>query len=417
MIVMMSEGSKKLINQLSGLIKDETLKEWNQRADTIEQKAVVVWLMQQIEHDKESAYPLEALRTSLLKDLHPPDVVGSHGAKKKSGWFGRLQLIVLAVAGTVLAICQGFDGIASLLYLFSAVPIFFVFLAGIIFSILSVAVFIGFDLIEISKNLGVKWSKPRQLLHVFVDQVEEINHIRNEISDGYTEITDPDALDELKKMVAMLIVRFNSLDEARAAYAASLHNPTLKIGKFISSLMSGVLFFGGGYFAGQSLSLAIASIFVASVSAAFWPIIVSSVAVGLAALCIYWFVERPGLENLVGRWVGLDKDNVDALVNDEKVNQHKNQLCRLERCIDRHIASQQYIEQLHNQIALLTGTAKGSELRRDTPIPFVATSGVTTSASPDAFFNYNRPINAVATSSNRENFFDEGNGNFTLGNE
>lgn len=88
----------------------------------------------------------------------------------------------------------------------------------------------------------------------------------------------------------------------------------------ITAAVAGIIFFSGGFFAGQTVALAIASLFVASIAATAWPIIVASIAVGLAALSVYWFVERPGIENLISRWKGLDKDKIDQLCEDKYVD-------------------------------------------------------------------------------------------------
>ena len=78
----------------------------------------------------------------------------------------------------------------------------------------------------------------------------------------------------------------------------------------------GLVFFSGGFFTGQSLALALLGLFCASISASFWPILLVSIAVGLAALSVYWFVERPELEKLVGRWFGRDPEKIELLQDD-----------------------------------------------------------------------------------------------------
>lgn len=356
--VAISKRSQQLIGQLRYLVDDDTLHQWEKcRNNQLSLAEIVAWLSQPRQSDKESRFLLESLYASLLHDLGesfiPPDDDADKKEKPPVRWFGKFQFIFLAVAGTILAICQGFDGIASLLRLSSVVPTAVVFIAGFAFSVLSVGVFYGFDLVEISKNLGVKVTKSYQLLDTFLEQVKHINKIIKAIDDCYTEITDVEVLQLFKKMLALFYERDNALDEARAVYTTALNKPYLKFAKLISSAMSGVLFFSGGFFAGQSLVFSIVGLFSASVTATSLPIVLAGIAVGLAALSIYWFVERPGFENLVGRWLGLDRSNIEALADEDVVRSHRQELLKLERKIIRQMDGLQQMTLLNSQIVRL----------------------------------------------------------------
>ena len=308
---------------------------------------LVVWLNKPMESSKKSRFLLESLCASLLQDLHDSflDTDPDHDKleKKPAG----LLFFLLAAAGTLLAICEGFDGIASILSLFTAVPTLAVFIAGIVFSALSVVVFYGFDLIEISKNLGVSLGRSRELLDVFLEQTAYINNLRKEIDDCYPEISDLAERQELREMVNMLVSRSNALDEARKKYAMELNNPYLKAAKLVTASVAGVLFFGGGFFAGESLALAIAGLFVVPALVPLWLVFVASTTVGLSAFSIYWCVERPGLENLVGRWMALDKDKIDAFAGDDVVTKQKQDLHILEKKVAR-------VDQLYKKASGLT---------------------------------------------------------------
>jgi len=136
-------------------------------------------------------------------------------------------------------------------------------------------------------------------------------------------------------MQKMLCIRYDALDKARNAYTRSLENRYLIAAKFVMAAIAGVSFFGAGFFAGQSLSMWIASSVAGTVSVTFWPIILVSVVVGIAALCLYWFTQRPGLMNLVGRWFGLDKDKIDVFASKEAVHERKEELKNLEKYIPK----------------------------------------------------------------------------------
>ena len=126
-----------------------------------------------------------------------------------------------------------------------------------------------------------------------------------------------------------------------------LNNPYLKAAKLVTASVAGVLFFGGGFFAGESLALAIAGLFVVPALVPLWLVFVASTTVGLSAFSIYWFVERPGLENLVGRWMALDKDKIDAFAGDDVVTKQKQDLHILEKKVAR-------VDQLYKKASGLT---------------------------------------------------------------
>ncbi|AHE68274.1 hypothetical protein Loa_02744 [Legionella oakridgensis ATCC 33761 = DSM 21215] len=270
----------------------------------------------------------------------------------------------MAFAGTALAVCEGFDGITSVLGLFSSVPVYAVFAAGIAFSILSVVVFYGFDLVEISKNLGVKLRHSPALLDVLLDQIQQIKELRKKIDARYATANNLEELQTMRDMLAMLAIRYQALDDARESYKKALHNPYLNALKTSMALTTGVLFFGGGFFAGQSLAMVtIATLFGASVTATFWPVVLVSVAIGLAAFSIYWFVERPGLENLVGRWFGLDKDKIDLLADEEIVQKQQEKLTMLDSKIAARLESQQQLTTMHQTVERLEKTTQVLQFR------------------------------------------------------
>ncbi|MCP0912813.1 hypothetical protein NKV53_00240 [Legionella sp. 27cVA30] len=387
-LVALSEKSQELI----GSIRQQTISDSETQQDFFQpfgnkekifRHELVAWLKTSPQYPVTLRYKMESLRAALLEDLH-----GSFFENEEidntnelpAPWYNKVQFVALLIAGTVLAICEGFDGIAAILGMFEAVPSSVIFIAGLAFSFLSVVVFYGFDLLAISSNLGVKLQESSQLIDVFLRQIEQIKLLRKKIDEYYPKVeqlSGEDALNELnslKEMIAMLKHRYKSMDEAREIYKTRLHAPHIRIMKLVIAAVTGVLFFGGGFFAGQSLAMAIAGFFVASVAPTFWPILLVSVAVGLAALYTYWFIERPGLENLVGRWFGLDQEKIDALA-DEAITAHQlAKLEKLERKLDQQINHCQEVSTLKQTIQTLTPTEtpllqSGNEQRGSNVIP------------------------------------------------
>lgn len=378
--ISISDRSKKLIEQLH-VLNNTTLLAWRQQtSNELERDALIAWLGQEVECDKKTRFLVESLRAALLEDLSNSFLSSpERNIKKNVSWFAKAQFAFLAAAGTLVAICEGFDGIATLLGSLAVVPTAAIFISGVLFSLLSVGIFYGFDLMEISKLVGVSFKKSSKLLDVFLEQVEEINKLKKIIDDRYAD-ESLDAADRLalKRMLAMLISRHDALDEARQSYLAALNNPGLRLARLATATMTALIFFSGGFFTGQTLALTVAGLFAASVAATFWPIVVASAVVGVAALFLYWRVQRPGLENLFGKWLGFDKDNIQAFADDEVVEQEKEELSRLEQKLTT-------LEQLHHKVDTLNKEVTSLRPKKEVVIVNIVTAGaatVTAASSP-----------------------------------
>ncbi len=292
---------------------------------------IVDWLVDtQQTHDRFLKETMRALLLDkLLESLLSPTALSAKINKKKPDWGAYLKYILLGLAGTIYAICDGFDGLTSILFLLPGVPLWSIFVMGIAFSTLSVAVFFGFDLVDISTNLDVKLSHSRHLLDVLVEQTETITQIRKQIKHLY-KMADQDELTELHDLVNMLMLRFGELDDARKIYTDELDKTYLKGLKLTVAAISGILYFSYGFFSGQSFLINLAVFFGLSAMTGFWPVLAAGMVVGLSALSIYWFLARPAIENLVGRWLGFDEDKIALLAGEDLVEKQRSKLEQLE---------------------------------------------------------------------------------------
>ncbi len=336
--ISLDERTINLMQELSKIAANDLLGELNQQSDNkLLQATIVSWLSNRIEIDKNidkrSQFLLESLRASLLEDIYN-SFLPTDANKAEEGpylWYRKAQYIFLVSSGALLALCEGFDGIASLLGSFTSMPTILFFAAGFAFALLSVGLFYGFELVEISKKVGVKLGRTGQLLDIYLEQVDLIDKLKEKIDDCFAdESLCTEEREELSQISSMLVIRFNAMDNAREYFVSSAKSPALKVGRICTAAMSALIFFCGGYFAGQTVALAVGGLFVAAIAATAWPITVASTIVGIASLSMYWFIQRPGLENLVGHLVGLDKDNIDRFAGIENVENQKEELSKLE---------------------------------------------------------------------------------------
>ncbi|AUH73924.1 hypothetical protein CAB17_05400 [Legionella sainthelensi] len=223
----------------------------------------------------------------------------------------KTKFLFLTSAGILVTACQGFDGVVTMLSVFAMSPSI-VLGIGFAFILLSIIVFFGVDLVKVSNALGVTLSEYK-LLDAYLSQLQKIKAIRKKINSYTLVAMSQEDLQQLELILSMLQKRLMFLVGASKQFDEALNSKNVQMIKTALSGVSALFFFGGGFFAGQSVALFISSLVLDSVLPTFWPIIVFSVLVGLAALSIYWYVERPGLEKLVTNWFGLNEEKVQRL--------------------------------------------------------------------------------------------------------
>jgi hypothetical protein len=252
--------------------------------------------------------------------------------EEESTWENKIKFVLLAGAGTLLAACEGFDSMATMLTVL-ALPAPVILGAGIFFSLLSLVVFYGFDLVQVSKNLGIKLMDAPKLLDVYLLQMNEIKAIRKKINSYNLATMSLEELQQLEHIVSILEKRFQSVLRASKQFDAALNSNTMLIVKEVFSSAAGLLFFGSGFFAGQSVALYVLGLFITAVTPTFWPVILFSVLVGVAAFSLYWYVQRVGVKQLISGWFGLDEEKIALLCDENKLEHNEEKLISLKEKI------------------------------------------------------------------------------------
>jgi hypothetical protein len=312
---------------------------------------LLTWLSkpQRIVSDKECKFLMTSLRSALLKDLNNSvNPEGKTEETKKLSWSNKAKLALLGTAGVLYFGCQGF-GITSILSIFSFIPNIAFFVIGTLFSLFAVVGFYNFSLHGISKKMGIKFHDAPELLDVLLDEFKQIKALRAYLNQDKKQTT----LEEDMAIATMLFKRNEALNSSRKELKNALKNPYLKLGKTLVAAGAGMLMFSGGYFSGQSVALALAHLCMASALPTSWPIILVSIVIGLSAFCVYWFMERPVIENLIGRWKGLDKEKIHALCDEKVVSKEQNKLRTLIQGFKNKIELHQDNEALREQISRL----------------------------------------------------------------
>ncbi|KTD69693.1 coiled-coil protein [Legionella steelei] len=406
MNIVISPRSQKLIRKYllaSGVHQDEL----PSIASSIDLATLIYWLNQeQLNHShrtKEEQQRIEfifvSLRTELLHDLFVSmsgDGIKLPKEDESESVADKIQFGLLTAAGILVAACQGFDGIVTMLSIFE-VSTSVILGAGFIFSFLSVVVFCGFDLVKVSNALGVKLGEAYKLLDAYVLQLQMIKLIREKVDDY--DFADPQCdLQELKQIISMLQICFTSLTEASKQFEQALNNENMQLAKALISGASAILFFGGGFFAGQSVAMIISGLFVSSMVPAFWPVIIFSSLVGIAALSVYWCVERPGLNKLVSSWFGLNEENVQKLCDKDLISKETKNLDNLEKKIISASRLADRLARLEHRVGV------DEQMVHDDPVP--QRTAMATRASAN-YYSFLKPDSLTSIAVKGENL-DEG---------
>ncbi|WP_058498188.1 hypothetical protein [Legionella gratiana] len=318
---------------------------------------------------------LVSLQAALLQDFGVSMKGDNDKIDKKdndSAERSKIKFLLLTTSGILVTACQGFDGIVTVLSLFASSSSIMLGV-GFAFILLSVIAFFGIDLVKVSNALGVKLSEYK-LLDAYLLQLQKIKMIRKKINNYTLVDMSQEDLHQLEQILSMLQKRFMFLAVASKQFDEALNSKNMQMVKTMISGVSALFFLGGGFFAGQSVALFVSSLVLDSVLPTFWPVILFSTIVGLAALSIYWYVERPGLEKIVTNWFGLNEENVQKLCDKDLLIKEAMKLAHLKEKVINTARFTKRLAQLEHELNVneqpmppeLTWSRNASDLRAST---------------------------------------------------
>lgn len=278
---------------------------------------------------KEIEFVLVSLRAELLHDLCESLGSDSPPSNKLAVQHNnKLKFVLLTIAGVLVAACEGFDSITTILGIFSFSP-GLILACGLVFSGLAAIAFCGLNLIKLSSSLGMKFSDAHKLLDIYLQQLNEIKQIRKKISTYSLANLSLDKLRQYEQILELLQKHLDKLAETSEQFDAALNSTPMQVLKFGLSMVTAALFFGGSFCAGQTVSLFILGLFLTAITPASLPVLLFSTFVGLAAFSLYWCVEFPELKTLVSGWFGLDDRKIDMLCDKDLLHVEQQKLVKL----------------------------------------------------------------------------------------
>ncbi|WP_058534442.1 hypothetical protein [Legionella saoudiensis] len=342
---------------------------------------------------QEMEFLLLSLRTELLHDLclaMNGDLNIANKAKNNLSWPNTVKLGLLTTAGILVAACEGFDCVVTIMSIF-ALPSALILASGFIFSTLSIIAFCGLELAKLSESLDIKLTEAYKLLDVYLQQYDEIKNIRKKIA-KYSFLRLPeDELHQLEQIITLLEQRFTQLRTAGNQFEEVLHCGQMHSAKVALSTISAALLFGGSFCAAQTASLCLFGLIMTTVTPASLPVLLCSTLVGLAALSLYWYVEFPGLQSVVGSWLGLDEAKITALCDYDSLKREQEKLGNLKEHIHEAADAKQQLAMLkqntetEEQVKASTNRysfiKNRQPIERDTVRPSMGAIGQTTAFS------------------------------------
>lgn len=310
--IQLSDKTRELIVKIGPTV----LPDFGDNQDSIEPLNLLAVLNNLKTKDQPKLFLLESLKASLLRDLRCSLTDTEKKQKQiippsKTSIFSRAMFWFLTIGGTFLAICEGYDGIVSLLPLVT-IPMWVGQLALSVFAALSVVAFYAFDLGQVSENLGVTLPEVRRMLDVLFDQSQEINLIRKKIKKSNSSLEELNYCSSVLDMLSKCQIELNARQKE---FTSRFDNRYLFAAKIVAAVVTGLMYFSGGFFISQIPSVAFFALVGITLTATAWPVIVVSTAIGLAAFGVYWYVQRPGVDSFVANLFGLDKKKIEALDN------------------------------------------------------------------------------------------------------
>lgn len=303
-----------------------------QLPEEIDLRVLSAWLTATDQPKARSNYQMECLYRALLEDIRDGLETKPQPVKQQApaSWLHNLNPIILTSACVLFFGSEGFDGLFAMLGLFSHPALVF-FLAGIVYSTVSVFILYLGHMQEMANVLDISVTELPAMLETYLDELALIKAIRKQIS-SRKSLTNGD--DE-QVLIALLMHRFQSLTESRKELALIQNNDSsLSAAKTIVSLITGIIFFNSGYFAGETLAIELGQLIFGSMAAGSWPVILTSLIVGLAAFSVYWIVERPDMEDLISRWFGMDQSKITQLCDETSMEKQNQKLVEVKHTVE-----------------------------------------------------------------------------------
>lgn len=258
------------------------------------------------------------------------------------------------MAGVLCALLDGIDGIASIVQLLPLPPI----LSGLIiatFALISITVFVGFDVSESAKSLGIQIDKTHETVLGRMAELKKKIKQANQYLEAAIIKADSDELPQLSKDLDKLIGLNHQLDiEIKAVDDFVANSSRANFWRKFAASACALLYLNFGFFTGQAGILYLLGNI--SFAAAMMNPITASLVIGGALLsafgytAFFYLVQCSSVENLITKHVyGIDIETLEATQSEEMTSELSTSLDLKQKQISKF---QELNEQLEAQKAI-----------------------------------------------------------------
>jgi hypothetical protein len=267
--------------------------------------------------EEETSFADLQLTTFLLKDL-------LHAVQRnKDNKLGFLEegpssslitlLAALGFAGLVNFCMWGFDGVISVLQLFTSNPLL-LYLPGAFFAFIAGLIFISFDFTQAAKELGVDYFEFSSRVNDYIEQDKLIKHLLRSLD---LELLSRTTLSQQEQtcLFALLKQQAERLASQKKRLRSSGNDPFVERAEKISSCLCGFLYFFDGFFCGQAGAMFLLG--VSSIGAGMASPLGAFLMIGLGlisaigAASFYCLVQKKSVEYLVSAALGVNKEKIE----------------------------------------------------------------------------------------------------------
>lgn len=248
----------------------------------------------------------------------------------------RPLFLLLGGAGVLNAALAGFNGIASVISIFTS-NLALAILPGLVFATIAAVIFVGFDFSQAANNIGIKVFKDRRVLGDMLKKQKQLQHFLNSTDALMTTMATRQSIGDLKSLLKVIDKQVQSVNTFSYALNDTLTAPS-KFNKFKKAcgVFCGALFLFGGFFCGQAGAMfllgEVSMVAAMSTPAGLALVLILGCLSAVGAVSFYSMVQRPAVESLIGKFVGFTPETVASLTDGNTIGllaQQSSMKCRL----------------------------------------------------------------------------------------
>lgn len=263
-----------------------------------------------------------AINALLIKDLtHALLALDNQPKKIEDDQKFKIGLLsFLGFAGLVNYLIWGFDGVFSIMQMFTASPLL-LYLPGILFAFIAGLVFISFDFYQAANELGVDFFDFSTEVNDFIEEEAYLIQLLENIDYAFLQQW---ALSDNEKIILIQILEeeVNRLNQIRRQLMTVKESSFSLFMQQLSCGLCGFMYFFDGFFCGQAGAMFLLGVssLGAGLATPFGAVLMLGLGIvsAIGAASFYFLIQKKSVEYLVSAVFGINKEKVEEFILPEK---------------------------------------------------------------------------------------------------